>query len=242
MRSHSKQLQVELDSGEILAIPKTYQAMDYGYALTVHKSQGMTTEYSKVLIDSQYWDKHLSFVAMTRHKQSLTLYADILNHPNLDYLKRTLSRSVIKDNVIDWPLNFAIRAGFNPDKLMGKIVNHLAGIGHQIKDCFNYVANYESPLRHANLKASHSNNTTLHESAKTSAPHQNNQSHHQGNDTWKAQFPVLTEYDALVKQRLHLSGYYREKLDKKVQELSQKILKDKKITTELSVMDKKIGI
>lgn len=66
-----EQLQVELDSGEWLTIPKSYQAMDYGYALTVHKSQGMTAEHAHVLIDSKYWDKHLSFVAMTRHKQRL---------------------------------------------------------------------------------------------------------------------------------------------------------------------------
>ena len=234
--AHKEQLQVELDSGEILTIPKTYQAIDYGYALTVHKSQGMTTEHSKVLVDSQYWDKHLSFVAMTRHKQSLTLYADTINHPNLDHLKRTLSRSITKDNVIDWPLNFASRSGFNPDKLMGKVVNHLAGIGHQIKDCFNYVANYESHLCRGNLKARHPSKTALHQDVNKSTHHQDNQHHKQRNDTWKAQFPVLTEYDALVKQRLHLGGYYREKLDKKVQELSQKILTDKKITTELQKM------
>lgn len=87
---NKEQFQIELDSGEMLTIPKSYQAIDYGYALTVHKSQGMTAEHARVLIDSKYWYRHLSFVAMTRHKHSLKLYADTINHPSLDDLKHTL--------------------------------------------------------------------------------------------------------------------------------------------------------
>lgn len=101
-----------------------------------------------VLIDSKYWDRLLSFVAMTRHKQSLKIYADRANHPDMGDLKRTLSRSVTKDNVMDWPLDFAIRAGFNPDTLIGKVVNHLARMGHIIKEGFNYVVNYEARILH----------------------------------------------------------------------------------------------
>ncbi|MDF1684838.1 MAG: AAA family ATPase [Legionellaceae bacterium] len=68
---HQSGYHVELDSGEQVDVPREYQAMDYGYALTVHKSQGMTTKHAKVLIDSKYWDRNLSFVAFTRHKESL---------------------------------------------------------------------------------------------------------------------------------------------------------------------------
>lgn len=143
---NSQQLKVQLDSGELLDIPKTYQAIDYGYALTVHKSQGMTVENASVLIDSKYWDRHLSFVAMTRHKQNLKVYADKESHPTFDDLKRSLSRLVTKDNVIDWPLDFAIRAGFEPDSLIGKVVKHVAGVGNKIKNGFSYVVNYEAEL------------------------------------------------------------------------------------------------
>lgn len=84
----------------------------------------MTVENASVLIDSKYWDRHLSFVAMARHKHNLKVYADKEYHPTTHDLKVTLSRSVTRDNVIDWPLDFAIRAGFEPDSLIQKVVKH----------------------------------------------------------------------------------------------------------------------
>ena len=179
---NNQQLNVELDSGESIIIPKNYHNIDYGYALTVHKSQGMTVKHTKVLIDSKYWDRHLSFVAMTRHTQSLKIYADSNNHPDLTSLNSTLSRSVTKDNVIDWPLNYAIRKGFNPDQLMGKVLNHVVGIGHKIKHGFNFVANLQ------------------------------------------VNKDLMVEYTELVKKSSRLSGYYREKMEQKIQVLAQSIL------------------
>ena len=137
---------VELDSGEQVDVPREYQAMDYGYALTVHKSQGMTTKHAKVLIDSKYWDRNLSFVAFTRHKESLKIYTDTTNHSNQAELVNTLSRRSIRDNVIDWPLDYATRCGFNPDKLIGRVLNQLAGVGHKIKQHYNFVVHYEDYL------------------------------------------------------------------------------------------------
>ena len=89
---------------------------------------------------------------MTRHKQDLKVYADKENHPGFDDLKRTLSRSVTRDNVIDWPLDFAIRSGFEPDSLIGKVVRHAAGVGHKIKDGFNYLVDYEAKRAHKSVK------------------------------------------------------------------------------------------
>ncbi|MDP3560250.1 MAG: Ti-type conjugative transfer relaxase TraA [Legionellaceae bacterium] len=227
--ANKEQLQVELDSGEILNIPNTYQAMDYGYALTVHKSQGMTAEYVSVLIDSKYWDRHLSFVAMTRHKQSLKIYADTINHPSLGDLKRTLSRSVTKDNVIDWPLDFAIRAGFNPDKLIGKALNHLAGVGHKIKEGFNYVVNYEAYLLDAVQKSRYQDKVVCRSVAKQAADTMGSQHHKRIYEVLKTENPILTQYDALLKQRTHATGYYREKFDRQMHQTSKKLFEDKKL-------------
>jgi len=118
------QFKVQLDSGETRGIPRTYQAIDYGYALTVHKSQGMTAEHARVLIDSKYWDRNLSYVAMTRHKQSLKIYGDKINHPTLSSLETTLSRRTHKSNVMDWPVDFAVRHGFEPDKSIERLLNN----------------------------------------------------------------------------------------------------------------------
>lgn len=163
---HATRLDVLLDTGESVTVPKTYQSLDYGYALTVHKSQGMTVKHAKVLIDSRYWDRHLSFVALTRHKQSVHIYADKINHPDRHALMRTLKRSVTRDNVIDWPLDYATRAGFNPDKLVGKVVNHLAGVGHKIKNGFNYIAHYEGYLRNKQQKRQYQDNTAFRRTAR----------------------------------------------------------------------------
>lgn len=168
-RINASELHATLDSGEQVAIPKSYAFIDYGYALTVHKSQGMTINHASVFIDSPYWDKNLAFVAMTRHRESLNLYTSKHHHPDLKALIKTLSRSTIKDNVIDWPLDFAIRAGFEPDSLIGKAINSLTKAAHLIKDKWNYIVNYEGYLntqkQNAQSQHYHQNRTLGHKMA-----------------------------------------------------------------------------
>lgn len=52
-----------------------YKSFDHGYATTIHKSQGATVDRTYVL-GSVLMDRHLTYVAMTRHKQDATLYGD----------------------------------------------------------------------------------------------------------------------------------------------------------------------
>ncbi|OQM74096.1 Ti-type conjugative transfer relaxase TraA [Manganibacter manganicus] len=51
-----------------------YQAIDHGYATTIHKNQGATVDRSFVLA-SGTMDRHLTYVAMTRHRDGVQLYA-----------------------------------------------------------------------------------------------------------------------------------------------------------------------
>lgn len=51
-----------------------YRNVDHGYATTIHKSQGATVDKVKVLASSMF-DRHLSYVALTRHRDSVELYA-----------------------------------------------------------------------------------------------------------------------------------------------------------------------
>jgi Ti-type conjugative transfer relaxase TraA len=162
-------LEARLDNGSIVTIPKSYHHLDYGYATTVHKSQGMTVDNTSVFIDNKYWNRALSFVAFTRHRKTLSIYTDAGQHHNLDALKRTLSRESTKDNVIDWPLDFAIRSGFDPDKLIGRALNHMAGMGHKIKDKFNYVVNYEAYIKQRRAQTLNNNKRDLREVAKKAA-------------------------------------------------------------------------
>lgn len=55
--------------------PKQYASIDHGYAMTVHKSQGATVDNAFVL-SSGKMDRHLTYVAMSRHRESAKLYVD----------------------------------------------------------------------------------------------------------------------------------------------------------------------
>ncbi|EEZ95942.1 Ti-type conjugative transfer relaxase TraA [Legionella longbeachae] len=231
-------LQIKLDSGEKLNLPKTYKAIDYAYALTVHKSQGMTAEHVRVLIDNKFWDRNLSFVAMTRHKQSLKLYADTQNHSSPDDLKKTLSRKTTRDNVIDWPLDYATRCGFDPDKLIGRVVNHLTGVANNIKDKYNYVLNYEAYHQAKNFKE----NKQVITKKRTfiEKPMHDKTAYEQ----LKKDYPVLEQYEKAVEQGKKLSGYWAEKADKKMflitQEITNNKVLNKKIQQQFPQMYKRI--
>lgn len=74
-------IQVQLDGrtadqSDIVSVPvNSYQAIDHGYATTIHKNQGATVDRAFVLA-SGTMDRHLTYVAMTRHRDGAQLYAD----------------------------------------------------------------------------------------------------------------------------------------------------------------------
>lgn len=84
-------LEILLDANDgqskrkVVINPKLYNSFDHGYATTIHKSQGATVDRSYVL-GSVLMDRHLTYVAMTRHKQDATLYGD---HTSLNKMRRS---------------------------------------------------------------------------------------------------------------------------------------------------------
>ena len=76
-----RQLTIKLDQDEkdrpriITLSPKQYPHFDHGYATTVHKSQGATVDKAFVLA-SHSMDRHLTYVAMTRHRYDAKLYVE----------------------------------------------------------------------------------------------------------------------------------------------------------------------
>ncbi|HAT1724758.1 TPA: Ti-type conjugative transfer relaxase TraA [Legionella pneumophila] len=238
---NTQHMSVQLDSGELLTIPKEYKALDYAYALTVHKSQGMTAKKVRVLIDSKYWDRNLTFVAMTRHKESLNIYADKENHPTEQALKQTLSRSSTKDNVIDWPLDFATRAGFDSDSLIGKAVNHIAGVGHKIKQAYNFIVNYEAYLLKARQQGKlqaigEARADAKQEALKVDATVPENKAYkisEQPFEILKKEFPQIGELETLIKKRQRMTGYFAEKADKQITTMSQQLLTNKTVANQV---------
>jgi Ti-type conjugative transfer relaxase TraA len=86
-----------------------YAAIDHGYATTIHKAQGATVDRAHVLA-SETMDRHLSYVAMTRHRESATLYAGRDEFRDLGALSERLSRSRAKETTLD----YAERRGIAP--------------------------------------------------------------------------------------------------------------------------------
>ncbi|OIN85056.1 viral (Super1) RNA helicase family protein [Francisella sp. TX07-6608] len=74
-----------------------YNNFDYGYATTIHKSQGATEDYTIKLVNSKGYNKNLAYVGMTRHRHSLDIYVNQDKYRNLDDLKRVLSSKSNKE-------------------------------------------------------------------------------------------------------------------------------------------------
>ena len=64
------------DRRQVVVEQRFYTNVDHGYATTVHKSQGTTVDRVKVLASSTL-DRHLSYVAMTRHRETAELYVGL---------------------------------------------------------------------------------------------------------------------------------------------------------------------
>lgn len=68
-------LSVRLDNGrDVVFSEDSYRNVDHGYAATIHKSQGSTVDRTFVLATGMM-DQHLTYVAMTRHRDRADLYA-----------------------------------------------------------------------------------------------------------------------------------------------------------------------
>nr|WP_236773892.1 Ti-type conjugative transfer relaxase TraA [Agrobacterium tumefaciens] len=78
-----------------------YNNLDHGYATTIHKSQGATVDRVKVLA-SLSLDRHLTYVAMTRHREDLQLYYGTRSFSFNGGLAKVLSRKNAKETTLDY--------------------------------------------------------------------------------------------------------------------------------------------
>ncbi|MEO3388251.1 Ti-type conjugative transfer relaxase TraA [Mesorhizobium sp. CAU 1741] len=97
-----------------------YRNLDHGYATTVHKSQGATVDRVKVLATLSL-DRHLTYVAMTRHREDVALYYGRRSFDLNGGLIPTLSKRNAKETTLDYAgarfyrqaLRFANSRGLN---------------------------------------------------------------------------------------------------------------------------------
>jgi len=103
-----------LDSGARVRVAfKDYNHLDHGYAATIHKAQGVTVERTHVLA-SPGLDRHATYVALSRHRQSIDLHYGRDDFADRQRLGRVLSRERAKDMASDYEPG--IRRDIVPDQ------------------------------------------------------------------------------------------------------------------------------
>ncbi len=118
-------LTVRLDDGREVAFDvKDYADIGHGYAATVHRSQGVTVDEAHILA-SRGMDRHLAYVALSRHRDRLSLHWSAEEMGTEARLRTALSRQRRNDSTLDYgetdipvttaDARFAVRRGLVPD-------------------------------------------------------------------------------------------------------------------------------
>jgi Ti-type conjugative transfer relaxase TraA len=124
----AQRMAVMLDDGRSVAFDtKNCACIDHGYAATIHKSQGVTVDRAHVLA-TPGMDQHSSYVALSRHRESVSLHFGKDDFADADKLARTLSRERPKDMAADYQRDtdptraFAERRGITFRERIAEIV------------------------------------------------------------------------------------------------------------------------
>ncbi|MFN7025829.1 MAG: Ti-type conjugative transfer relaxase TraA [Pseudorhizobium sp.] len=116
-------IRVRLDSAgqgraRVISVPvRSYRSFDHGYATTIHKAQGSTVDRAFV-VGSRTMDRHLTYVAMSRHRFDVQLHISRDDFSDIKVLAASLSRSGAKEGTLDYINTFAERRGLaeKPDR------------------------------------------------------------------------------------------------------------------------------
>ncbi len=135
---------------QVLVDQVAYDQVDHGYAVTLHKSQGATVDRAYVLA-SGGMDQHLAYVAMTRHRDTATLYAGRDDFQDGRALAARLSRARPKMSTLD----FMERRGFDAPAawvedaraLLGRGRDRLDAVWERAERAFELVREHVAQLR-----------------------------------------------------------------------------------------------
>jgi conjugative relaxase-like TrwC/TraI family protein len=99
-RSGGIEMMVRLDDGDVVRFDSTqYGHLDHGYAISTHKAQGVTCDNISVLLSESMTDREWSYVALSRHRKRLLVFAPSGMEEDLDHV---LGRSRQKELASDY--------------------------------------------------------------------------------------------------------------------------------------------
>ena len=133
---------VRTDDGRSVSFDlKDYDRLDHGYAATIHKAQGMTVDRSHVLATPGL-DAHSSYVALSRHRDSLDLHYGRDDFASQDRLVRTLSRDRAKDMASDYERldpaqDYAERRGITFRERVERVVEIVKQVPEKVRGMFD---------------------------------------------------------------------------------------------------------
>jgi Ti-type conjugative transfer relaxase TraA len=102
---------VRLDNGAVVRFDSMqYGHLDYGYAISTHKAQGVTCNQVNVLLSESMTDREWAYVSMSRHRQRLRVFAPAGMEEDLDRaLGRSRQKELASDYVIAAPIKERVR-------------------------------------------------------------------------------------------------------------------------------------
>ncbi|MBO6727814.1 MAG: Ti-type conjugative transfer relaxase TraA [Rhizobiaceae bacterium] len=130
-----------------------YNHVDYGYARTIHKEQGNTVDRAFVYL-SPTMDAQLSYVALTRHRDDVSLYASREDYRSKGELVELMCRDRLQDSTVlyrdrvdykDIVRGFAERRGFSTTRVITDFVK--ANVQY-LRERFDRLAERFGRLRH----------------------------------------------------------------------------------------------
>jgi Ti-type conjugative transfer relaxase TraA len=136
-----QRMAVLLGDGRCVAFDlKDYAQIDHGYAATIHKSQGVTVDRAHVLV-TPGMDQHSSYVALSRHRDSVQIHYGRDDFADDTNLARTLSRERAKDMASDYGRDegierrFAERRGITLQQRVAALVRKV--VPEKVRDLFD---------------------------------------------------------------------------------------------------------